>query len=486
MIGRRRSLAAVCALLAVAACGARVPAPPGDAHRHGIAAPRAPAWNRSDVGRLDARLRAVLGASALATGGIAVVDAGGRPLFERRAATPLVPASTLKLLAAATALRAFGPAYRFPTTFEALAAPDDGVVSGDLYLVGSGDPTLTRDDLRAGVGVLARAGIRAITGGVIADASAFSPVEINAAWDPDDLDYGYAAGTSALSLDQGTVEFHLVPAAYGTAARIDVLPPSPDVGVAGRIVTASTTLLSIKRAQASNDFFFDGHIASGAEQSFWRPVVNLPHYAAAVTRAMLEERGISVAGPAAVGVAPVAPAVLWRHRSAPLRAIVRDMLVTSNNHFAEQLLRAVGTLRGVGSERTGAQVERALLARDGVPQGGLRIVDGSGLAPSDRVAPITLATLLARAATDDRGTELIAALPRVGIEGTVRWRHLTDALGRARAKSGHIAGVNALAGYVVSRHHGRLAFAVLINDVRADDDAVDDGIDAMLDALARS
>ncbi len=490
MIARRRWVALACALPALASCGTPGPAPRAFTStgrgQTGLAAPRAPAWSRNDVARLDDRLRAVLGASALATSGIAVVDASGHPLFARRAAAPLVPASTFKLLAAATALRALGPAYRFPTTFEALSAPADGVVHGDLYLVGSGDPTLTRDDLRGGTGVLARAGIRAISGGVVADASAFSPVEVNAAWDPDDLQYGYAAGTSALSLDEGTVEFHLVPSGYGSAARIEVLPSSPAVRVSGEVVTASTTLLSIERASASNDFRFDGRIASDAEQSFWRPLVHLPRYAAAVTRAMLVERGIAVGGPAAVGVAPLAPAVLWRHRSEPLRAIVREMLVSSNNHFAEQLLRAVGTLHGTGSERTGAQVERALLARDGVPQAGLRVVDGSGLAASDRVAPITLATLLARAASDDEGHDLIAALPRVGIEGTVRWRHLTAALGRARAKSGHIAGVNALAGYVVSRHHGRLAFAVLVNDARADDGPVDDGIDAMLDALARS
>jgi D-alanyl-D-alanine carboxypeptidase/D-alanyl-D-alanine-endopeptidase (penicillin-binding protein 4) len=489
MIRRCRAFTVACAVLAAASCGAPASTPPGMAGArtaHHRSVPRSPAWSPRDVARLDARLRAELGASALATSGISVVDASGRPLFARRAATPLVPASTFKLLAAATALQTFGPAYRFPTTFEALAAPADGVVNGDLYLVGSGDPTLTRDDLQGGIGVLARAGVRAITGGVVADASAFSPVEVNAAWDPDDTQYGYGAGTSALSLDQGTVEFHLVPGAYGVPASIEVRPPSPEVHVSGQITTASTTLLSIERLPASNDFVFDGQIATGAEQSFWRPVVNLPRYAADVTRAMLEARGVSVAGAAAVGIAPLAPAVLWTHRSAPLHAIVREMLVTSNNHFAEQLLRAIGTVRGVGSERTGAQVERALLARDGVPQAGLRVVDGSGLAASDRVAPITLATLLARAASDDHGADLIAALPRVGIEGTVRWRRLTDALGRARAKSGHITGVNALAGYVVSRHHGRIAFAVLVNDVRADDGPVDDGIDAMLDTLARS
>jgi len=108
------------------------------------------------------------------------------------------------------------------------------------------------------------------------------------------------------------------------------------------------------------------------------------------------------------------------------------------------------------------------------------------LAATDRVAPITLALLLARTAAQAQGGTFIGALPLVGLEGTVRGHRLTSALGRARAKSGHIADVDALAGYVVSARHGRLSFAVLVNDRRADDRAVDAGIDAMLDILARS
>ena len=119
-----------------------------------------------------------------------------------------------------------------------------------------------------------------------------------------------------------------------------------------------------------------------------------------------------------------------------------------------------------------------------VPIDGLRIVDGSGLAATDRIAPISLATLLSRESLDPSGEAFFRALPRVGIEGTVRHRDVTTALGRARAKSGHIEGVNALAGYVQTHKHGRVAFAIIVNDRRADDGPVDDGIDRTLDLLA--
>jgi D-alanyl-D-alanine carboxypeptidase/D-alanyl-D-alanine-endopeptidase (penicillin-binding protein 4) len=481
------------ALAALAGCGGRTPEPgssplpsPSAAPTAIVRAVQAPPWSARDLRALDAALQDALAPSALATSGVAIVDGDGRPLFLRRERVPVAPASTFKLIVATTALAVLGPDYRFGTTFESGDTPSDGVVQGPLYLVGDGDPTLTRDDLRGGVGALVRAGIRAVDGGVVADASAFGGPEVNPAWDPDDLDQAYAAGISALSLDEGTVEFHLTPGALGAPARIGVRPPSNAVQVEGGVLTGYSTDVAIERDPARNTFTFSGRVAARAAPSFYRPVTDLAWYAGGVALAMLHERGIDVPDDVRTGVAPFAGAVLWRHRSAPLRAIVHDMLFHSDNHDAEELLRAVGATRGLGTIANGAAIERAVLQRDGVPQTGLRIVDGSGLAATDRIAPLTLATLLARSALEPDGAILFDDLPRVGLEGTVRVRQVTDALGRVRAKSGHIEGVNALAGYVDTRRHGRISFAIVVNDRRADAGAVDQGIDRTLDLLARS
>jgi len=482
-----RRIAAALALTAVSACAPRTPPVHRPLEPTAIpGAPSAPAWSAASIRALHAQLRDAFAPSALATSGIAIVDADARPLFARRERTPMTPASTFKILVDATALRALGARFRFDTTFESVDDPRDGDVHGNVYFVGSGDPTLTRDDVRAGARAVAQTGVRTVTGALVADGTAFSGPEVNRAWVTDDLQYGWAAGTSALSLDQGTVEFHIVPTSPGVPARIRVLPPSDLVHVRGFVLTSYTTLLSIERDPARNDFTFDGRVAAGAEQSFWRPVVDMPLYAADVARAMLRERGVVVEGGVRTGIAPLAPYVLWRHRSAPLRDIAHEMMLESNNHFAEQLLRAVGVTHGAGTEANGATVERAMLRADGVPQDGLRVVDGSGLAPSDRIAPITLATLLARSAMTPGGSAFVASFARAGIEGTVRWRALTDARGRVRAKSGHIEDVNALAGFVDTRRHGRVAFAIIVNDRRADDGPVDRGIDRALDILARS
>ena len=220
MSRRLRCAAAALVLAAVSACGRTAPAEHAAAGPTPLAAaPSAPAWSTSELAALQSQLRAAFGASALATSGIAVVDGDGRPLFARRERTPMTPASTFKVLVGAAALQTLGPDYRFSTTLESVDDPGDGKIRGDVYVVGTGDPLFTRDDLRGGVAAVVRAGVRGISGAVVADASTFGGPEQNRAWEPDDLQYGYAAGTSALSLDQGTVEFHLVPSAVGAPGR---------------------------------------------------------------------------------------------------------------------------------------------------------------------------------------------------------------------------------------------------------------------------
>ena len=444
---------------------------------------RTPAWSAADLRVLRERLATT--AAPLADAGIAIVALDGTLLYGRHERRAYVPASTLKTLVAAASLETLGPTFRFPTSLVSLGTPRDGSVD-DLYLVGSGDPSLTSDDLRGGAAALARAGITRISGRTIVDASAFAGREINPDWESDDLQYGYAAGTSALSLDEGTVAITLQPSSPGLPARVKVEPSGDAVSVHGRAITGYGTSLTIERDPLRNDFTIDGRINVGAEQTFYRPVVGLPRYAGAVLQSMLRLRGIETATDLDAGVAPLAGHRLWLHRSAPLRELIARMLVTSDNHYAEQLLRAIGSERGRATEASGALVERAMLARDAVDTSGLRVVDGSGLAPTNRVAPLTFAALLARVQREPIASDLLRGLPRAGIEGTVRYRRLAKALGRVRAKSGHIGGVNALVGYVSTDHHGRVAFAVLVNAVDPDSEAIENGIDRTLDALAAS
>jgi D-alanyl-D-alanine carboxypeptidase/D-alanyl-D-alanine-endopeptidase (penicillin-binding protein 4) len=451
----------------------------------------APPWSAAARAQLSAALDAAFAGGIYDQGGaVAVVAADGQTLYAHRANVPMTPASTLKLLVAATALDVLGADRRFETSFVALGGPDGrGVLRGPLWFVGGGDPLLTSNEVRGGIGVLRRLGVRRIDGPVIVDDGAFVGPERNPRWDPSDLEEGYAAATSAVSLDQGTVEFHVTPGAPGSAARVTIEPPNDNVDFAGTILTSyDGTPLHIDRRLDSPRNVFDvrGTIAPGPMQKFWKPVLGMPGYVGGAIVALAAQQSIVVSGGARVGAAPLAGTTLWLHRSQTLSAIVAEMLVHSNNHSAEQLLRLVGAQAGrAGTDQSGLVLERRELQQLGIARPNLRAYDGSGLAPEDKIPPMVTARLLAAELRGPNGRVFLEGMPRVALDGTVIYNHeLHAALGRARAKSGHLAGVNALAGTVLTRRHGRVSFAFVVNDPRSEATAVYRAQDRALDSLA--
>ncbi|MDQ6932161.1 MAG: D-alanyl-D-alanine carboxypeptidase/D-alanyl-D-alanine-endopeptidase [Candidatus Eremiobacteraeota bacterium] len=404
----------------------------------------------------------------------------GAVLFEHRAAEAVTPASAQKVVVAAAALRTLGPDYRYHTRLV-----ESG---GDLWLIGAGDPILTSHDLRTGAKVLAHNSLRTLLGGVMVDASAMGGPERNPLWASDDLSYGFSAPTSAISLDQDTVEFHIKPGLPGAPATIRLEPPNHVVTYTGAISTIPRgfyTVLQIDPGQRPNSFVLSGRIAVGGEQIFWRPISGVPSYVAQVFEAMLEANGVRTGKNPSVGVAPSEAVVRWDHQSPPLRTIVAKMLFESNNHIAEQLLRTLGkTQGGTGDDLHGLWAETAYLKTLGIPLSGLHLVDASGLAEQNRVSALTMAALLTRLAALPEGRSMYFALPRAGIDGTLRYYEFGPARGRARMKSGHLSGVNSLTGYVTTHNHGRVAFAFLVNDAGKSSSVIDEMLTRAVDRVA--
>ncbi|HEY1656124.1 MAG TPA: D-alanyl-D-alanine carboxypeptidase/D-alanyl-D-alanine-endopeptidase [Candidatus Tumulicola sp.] len=382
-------------------------------------------WSDAQIVRLRATMRRAF-APALAGAdrwSLVVLGNDGRVAYAERADRAVAPASVAKLVVAASALDVLGPAFRYHTIFAGRSAIDPaGSLSGNLWLGGSGDPSLQTADLRAGVGSLARAGLRSIRGGVAVDPTAMGGPPRNPHWDADDANQDYAAPINALSVDGDTIE---------------------------------------SRKTVGN-----------VEEHFWTPVRDVPRYAAAVVQRLVRGFGISTADPPAVSPAPLDSIVLWDHASAPLRVLERHMLVFSDNHYAEQLLRTLGGEgAGAADDAGGLAVERAFLSERGIPVPGFRLEDGSGLSAGNRIAAVTLARILADAQARGGDASLYGLLPLGGRQGTLADYDFTTALGRVRAKSGHITGVSSLAGYAVTAHHGRVVFAFLVNGSPGDPDA---------------
>jgi D-alanyl-D-alanine carboxypeptidase/D-alanyl-D-alanine-endopeptidase (penicillin-binding protein 4) len=387
-------------------------------------------WSAADRDSVRGVIADVFSAPAVdGVSGVAVVADDGTPLVDLHGDRAMTPASTMKLLVGSTTFFLFGADRRLETAFESTRLPGHDGELDNLWLVGGGDPVLTSDDLVRGIAALRRAGVRSVHD-LIVDASAFSGPEQNPHWSRDDDQYDYAAGTSAISLDWNVVKT----------------------------------------------------VIDGAQ--VYRPVTHIPAYVADVTRTMLEHAGIGVGPVVRIDTSPLVATTLWLHRSPPIGDLIEQMFRESDNHIAEQLLRVLGAADSIGTVNAGARIEREFLSEVRVPQSGLRIIDASGLADSNRVSPMTLATLLVSDAALKGGQAFIRTLPRAGIEGTVRYHQLSEAAGRVRAKSGHIDGVNALAGYVQTRNHGRIAFAFVVNEPGLDDGAVESTYDRALDRLS--
>ncbi|MGR4065850.1 MAG: D-alanyl-D-alanine carboxypeptidase/D-alanyl-D-alanine-endopeptidase [Vulcanimicrobiaceae bacterium] len=434
--------------------------------------PPAAPWTAQQRSSLQA---SVDGALAPAVDGadaysLAVLDQTGRLLFGRAQTRAVTPASVQKILVGSVALATLGPSFHFHTLLTGREYPDaNGDLGGDLFFVGSGDPSFRSDALDRGVAQLAREGIKHVNG-VVVDASAFHGPEVNPHWDAGDVSEDYAAPTSPVSLDGDTVEFHVIGGNPGEPARVTFFPDSDFVSTTGAIQTSSAGEddVTIGGTQAPNAFHLSGALPAGVEEKFWLPVYGIPRYVGSVLDRMLERYGVAHDVPPRVGVAPLGGVVFWDHRSPDLPVLVHHMLVLSDNHFAEQLLRTLGSTAGrFGSDdAAGIAVERRVLDAAGIPIPGLHLLDGSGLSADNRVAAITLASTLARF---EPGLYLL--LPQGGREGTLKHYDFTTALGRVRAKTGHLGNVASLAGYVNTMHHGRVTFAFLVDGSPGDPDA---------------
>ncbi len=414
------------------------------------------------------------------------MDARGHLLYVVNARNGVEAASVGKLVIASAALDLLGANYRYHTVLAAATAPQGGTLDGDLWLIGSGDPSLRSTDLAAGARQLHRGGLQRITGGVMVDASAFRGPEINPLWNPDDANEDFQAPISAISLDEDTIEFDVRATTPGAPALVHENPWSGALSASGDVTTVAEDDdpdVIVAALGTPNHFALSGSIPESDIEQTWVPVHGIPRYAGAVLTQLLREHGIAPAHSPGVGVAPASRVIVWDHPSASLQALERHMLYLSDNHFADQLLRTLGlVVDGVGDDAHGLAAERADLRRRGIPADGMHLVDGSGLAHSNRLSSLTIASILVDALSNGNERGFFDLLPQGGRSGTLKGYHFTSALGRVRAKTGHLAGVSALAGYVVSRKHGIVAFAFMIDGSPGDpDDAMVSAVDGISD-----
>ena len=453
----------------------------------------APAWAQqppsTDTGapayQLDPVLGPLLDDSLFSSAdvGVQVVDVEtGDEVWAYNADADMLPASVNKVLTTAVALRTLGPAWDFTTDLLSTGDVDaDGVLHGDLYVRGGGDPTLVVEQLWKIIRDLQSGGVNEIDGSIYFDDSFFSDPGPVPGWNKgvDEANGpAYFAPLGALTVDFNTTCLVIAPGSEkGQPALVGLETPASVIEVDDQAVTGSVgshLWLKVER-EVSDDganvtFTVNGSVPMDAKPiHLYRAVGDPTAHFQAVFVDLLKERGVTFTGRLRRGVTPDDAVVLVRHRSDPLAMILAQMNKRSSNIMAEQVLKAVGAVAtgGHGSTAAGLDALRAYLDGLGISRDEYHVVNGSGLSRETRVRPSLITAVLTDMARDRRiGPEFMASLALAGVDGTLRRRLQGDDAGLLRGKTGSLDHVFCLAGYAQGGDGHVYAFAFLANGFR--------------------
>jgi len=399
-----------------------------------------------------------------------------RGLYDHNSDLLLNPASNMKLLTTAAALTILRPNFTFKTLLLADSTTvHDSVVSGNLYLKGSGDPDLVSEDLQDLINQLRVAGVTHITGNLIADASALDSLPRGEGWMWDDDPDDYAAHLSALTLNDNCVNVIAKPSdKILDKVKLFILPQTNYVsvennGITGDSSQTSTLKISRKWMTCENVITVQDTLPLNAPP--YETTLNIEDptlYTATVFSELLRNNHIKIDGRILKGASPSAAETLAVHSSHPLRDVVENTNKISDNLSAELLLKTIGSFtRGEpGTAKKGLQALRKFLQKTGSDSASYYVVDGSGVSRYDVINANVIVRLLTHMFNDFTvSSEYLTSLPIAGVDGTIQNRMLgTTAQGKLRAKTGSLRGVSSLSGYVPTQDGDVLAFSILMQN----------------------
>jgi len=419
---------------------------------------------------------------------VQAVDAD-RPALEANAGTPLNPASVMKLVTTFAALDTLGPAYRWKTEVFLDGRLRDGVLEGNLVLKGGGDPKLDYEQYWRLLRALRGKGLREVRGDLVLDRSHFD----TGTGDPGGFDgealRPYNVLPDALLLNYKSMRFGFVPDPEQGTVGVFIEPPGMEVRNTLRLVEGTCHEGRAFRDALQMSFettparatFAGRYVARCGEKDLHVALLSPDAYAAGLTRALWQQLGGTWQGSVHAGRVPPDAQAFHVHESPPLVEALRDINKLSNNVMARQLFLTFAAEATGPPARLpeGTQAVKRWLAGRGIEAPELIIENGAGLSRISRISARNLAQVLTAAWNSPLMPEFISSLPLAGTDGTMRKRLKGEGIaGRAHLKTGLLAEVRAVAGYVFDRSGRRHVVVMLVNHPNAGQSAP--AIDALL------
>ncbi len=386
------------------------------------------------------------------------------------------PASTMKLVTTFAALELLGPNHQWKTEFYADGPLKDGVLHGNLYLKGGGDPKLNMEKLWLLLRDLRINGVRQVQGDLVLDRSFFVAPQLPAFNDdggdankpflvkPDSLLVNLKAQRFITRAEDGKVSIAMDPPI--ATVRIDnqvrllkaaKCPSWPDIRYNAVDQYDGTTLI------------VSGQLAEGCSAQTYLSLLDHPSYAAGAVRGIWQELGGTIFGKDRQGTVPEDARILVRAFSPDVVEIVRDINKYSNNTMARQLFLSIGAQLRTEADKDDAmaaqRVIRNWLARKGITAPHLVMENGSGLSRAERISAREMALILQAAWRSPYAAEFRSSLPLVAMDGTMRRRlQRTPLVGEAHIKTGTLNNVRAIAGYSRDSNGQDWAVVAILND----------------------
>ncbi|MFJ7666296.1 D-alanyl-D-alanine carboxypeptidase/D-alanyl-D-alanine-endopeptidase [Lysinibacillus sp. NPDC097195] len=396
----------------------------------------------------------------------------GNVLYNNHGEKMIRPASTHKLLVSAAALDLLGPDYRFATKAYVDGPIIDGVLQGNIYLQGGGDPTLLPVHLESFANGLKKLGITKITGKLIADDSWFDDDRLATGIVPQEEAFSYASRISALTLspndqyDVANIQVKVTGTKIGQAANVQLYPYASTIPIVNKtkIVKKGTkSTVKITREYGADRIVVTGNLPAGSEQNTYVTVYNPTLFTLDVLREKLIAKGIHKM-PLDIGIVPENAQRVGISYSIPLKDINFGFLKLSINGMGEMLTKQLGKeLLGEGSWSAGIQAIRTYGMDTGLNMEQWYFEDGSGLNHQNRVSSMQESLLLYKVRQKPWYFSYLEALPHAGRKGSLVGATLEKRLKgyNVSAKTGYITGTYALSGYVQGKSGKWYIFSIL-------------------------
>ena len=404
----------------------------------------------------------------------------GDVVYDFRGQHPMRPASNMKLVSGAAALAILGESYRFKTEILVDGNVENGVLHGNLYIKGGGDPTLNEEAFIQFAEEIKAYGITSIQGDLIGDDTLFPGDTLPPGVDDEGETHYWGARVSAISMspnadyDASTIIVTATPKEIGEQPDFGIIPYLSGHEITNEAITVAANeenTLEIIRTLGTNQIVISGNIPQGESAKVWVSLQNPTINTLQFIKHVWEQQGLTLNTSSKIvqGEAPATATLIYSHPSPTVAEIFPAFMKFSNNSIADIFVKMIGSEKeNVADYETGLKYVRAYLEQLQIPAESWQFIDGSGLSHSDRLTSEGLTELLYKLQKEPYFHTFFDSLPVAGqperlIGGTLRERFTEPEYeNRIFAKTGYIWEVYCLSGYVVGDSGEPYIFSILL------------------------